>query len=716
MFQKFILFISLFCATTLFSQSIVIDETLTAQQLVENVLINNSGCATVSGFSVSGGNFPAGLSYAKFDYSGTDFPFSEGIVLSTGRASNTQGPNNTLSDDDVSGWGTDSDLNAIFGNTINATVLEFDFTPVTDFISFEYLFASEEYQINDPNTCVFSDVFAFLIRPIGGNYTNIAVIPGTQIPVEVTTVRPEIPGACAAENEIYFGSFNNSSYQPINFNGMTTVLKAESNVIANTQYHIKLVIADHFNARFDSAVFLKANSFNVGTDLGVDRLINTNNALCNNETLTLNGGNAISYRWLKFNETTTLFDLIATGQFFTINSTFGSGRYKLEATLSATCIGESEIIVEYASSPTIESTITFLECFEINNSEVSYNLNDVTSDIILENTSLIIDGYYPDLPNAQAETNNITNSTNYPFTSQNETITVRIINNAGCVSFAEITLTAFKNPEIEADETIYYCINNFPDTITLESGIINAIGNEEIRWYNAQADLLLDYPNTASSPDLEINQTIDYFVTVENIENCAVFRKITVKPTSKAVLEKNLITENEFFRKASAIIEVSGLGNYQYAIDIDLIDINNDSVYQDSNVFENLSFGIHTLYVRDINSNNCETLIHDFIILDYPKFFTPNNDSINDYWNIDSTNLDTSLISDTLESQINTASDISIFDRIGRLVATINPKGLGWDGTFKGKPLPDSDYWFVVKYIDSKGKIYTKKGHFSLQI
>ncbi len=716
MFQKFILFISLFYATILFSQSIIIDETLTAQELVENVLLNNSGCATVSGFFANGGSFPTGFSYAKFEYSGTDFPFSEGIVLSTGKASNTQGPSGNFSDDTASGWNTDPDLDAIFGNTTNATVLEFDFTPATDFISFEYLFASEEYQEGDDSTCQYSDVFAFLIKPIGGSYTNIAVIPGTNIPIKVTTVHPEIPNGCPAENEEFFGSFNNSSYQPISFDGMTTVLKAESAVVANTQYHIKLVIADHSNARYDSAVFLKADSFNVGSDLGEDRLITTGNALCDNETLPLDAITANSYQWFKLNITTQIFDPLAseTNQRLLVTSasatpTLGSGTYKVEANLGFGCVAEGQITVEYDNSTTVPPS-DLIVCFDTISS-VSFNFNDIIS---IDTTLLTIESYHEDLPNAQAEIRPIPNITNYPFTMQDETITARIINNAGCISFTEITLKAFKNPELKPDETIFYCINDFPGKITLESGIENPIGNETVKWFNSTG--LIQDSSVVLLTDLEINQIGNYTVTVTSIDGCEVSRTMTVESTSKAVLERVVITENEFYKKVSAIIGVSGLGNYQYALDIaDLTDTDNDIYYQNSNIFENLSYGVHTLYVRDTNINNCETLIHNFVLLDFPKFFTPNNDSINDYWNIDSTNLDPLLISNTLESQINTTSDITIFDRIGRLVATINPKGLGWNGKFKGEPLPDSDYWFRVELIDFTGKTYTKKGHFSLQ-
>ena len=133
------IYILLFFTTVFFSQKnygqyITTDENYTAQQLVEDVLVN-SPCATVSNFSISGGNFTTGeRSYAFFDGTGTTFPFQNGIVLSTGRASNTQGRNNSLSDDGQNmGWLGDPDLEQALGlsNSFNATILEFDFIPLS---------------------------------------------------------------------------------------------------------------------------------------------------------------------------------------------------------------------------------------------------------------------------------------------------------------------------------------------------------------------------------------------------------------------------------------------------------------------------------------------------------------------------------------------------------------------------------------------------------
>ena len=287
------------------AQNIQVDsQSYTAQELIEDILIDSDCIANVSVTNVVGGDFgTSDLSYGYFDASGTTFPFQSGIVLSTGRLNNVPGPNTSLSDDDAPNWSGDSDLETVLNesNTLNATIIEFDFTSLATQVSFRYIFASEEYQEGNPNTCQFSDLFGFLIRPVGEQqYTNIALVPNTQTPVKVTTVHPEIPNGCEAQNEFYFESWN-SSNAPINFNGQTKILTATADVIPNTSYHVKLVIADEQNYRYDSAVFLEANSFQLSTDLGPNRLLSTGNALCDSETLELNASqaNSSSFKWFK---------------------------------------------------------------------------------------------------------------------------------------------------------------------------------------------------------------------------------------------------------------------------------------------------------------------------------------------------------------------------------------------------------------------------------
>ena len=344
----------------LFAQNVQVnDQIFTTQQLIEDVLIDSNCITNVVVTNVIGGDFGGtDQSYGYFDATGTTFPFQSGIVLSTGRLSNVEGPNTTLSDDDAANWTGDNDLETVLNesNTYNATIIEFEFTSAANLVSFRYLFASEEYQQGNPNTCKFSDLFGFLIREASDQvYTNIALVPDTQIPVKVTTVHPDIPNGCSAQNESYFGSWNNAA-APINFNGQTKVLTATANVLSGHTYHVKLVIADEQNYRYDSAVFLEAGSFKLTTDLGPDRIIATNNPLCENETLELDvtQSGAISYTWFKNG-------LPIAGETNPIYTIVDTGIYSVEVVYSAICIAFGELIVEYSQNPIVNNT-TLISC------------------------------------------------------------------------------------------------------------------------------------------------------------------------------------------------------------------------------------------------------------------------------------------------------------------------------------------------------------------
>jgi len=117
--------------------------------------------------------------------------------------------------------------------------------------------------------------------------------------------------------------------------------------------------------------------------------------------------------------------------------------------------------------------------------------------------------------------------------------------------------------------------------------------------------------------------------------------------------------------------------------------------YQDENVFSNLKHGEYKVYVRD--KNGCGMVDQDVFLLMYPNFFTPNEDGYNDTWKIKLSENEPGLT-------------IRIFDRNGKFLKELG-NSKGWDGTINDKPLPASDYWFLVTRGDGK----EFRGHFSLK-
>lgn len=253
-----------------------------ATDLVQNVFIGGD-CFEVEGVTYNGasgqlGSFSNGLSSINID---------QGVIISTGAIGNAAGPNNFPNA--TTGYftsGFDSDLDAISGGgtLYDIAKIEFDFTPTEDQITFEYAFASDEY-------CEFAgtqynDVFGFFISgpgingPYSNNSDNIAIVPGTGDNVAINSVNHYTNIPYYLDNSITEACASGFPVAPndIEFDGFTTVLTAIANVIPCETYHIKLIIGDRGDDIYDSAVFLKANSFGGEPEANVTSEISGNAA------------------------------------------------------------------------------------------------------------------------------------------------------------------------------------------------------------------------------------------------------------------------------------------------------------------------------------------------------------------------------------------------------------------------------------------------------
>ncbi len=288
--KKLLLFLALASGAQCFSQTITVNtSTHSVPQLVNNVLIN-SPCVAASNITWStGSNFGSANGIGFFQNTNPNFPMDSGVILSTGDVNNAPGPNGVHLNDGTMSWPGDADLEATLAtagipmNSVNATVLEFDFMPISPNFSFDFLFASEEY---GNFQCEFSDAFAFLLTNMNtGVTTNLAVVPSTNLPISVVTIRDFLyNSSCPSANAQYFGSYNGGSAaagSATNFNGQTKVMNASAVMVPGTPYHIKLVIADRTDHESDSAIFISSDSFNIGQDvLGQDLTVAAGTAIC----------------------------------------------------------------------------------------------------------------------------------------------------------------------------------------------------------------------------------------------------------------------------------------------------------------------------------------------------------------------------------------------------------------------------------------------------
>ncbi|OWY20525.1 T9SS C-terminal target domain-containing protein [Sphingobacteriales bacterium UPWRP_1] len=214
-------------------------------------------------------NCPAGA-FGTFNGLASNIGIETGIMLATGPLEIAVGPDDAESAGQDNGGPGYPLLTDIAGNTtFNACVLEFDIVPQGNVLTFNYVFGSEEY--NEYVCSGFNDVFAFFvsgINPAGPDYanTNVALIPGTDIPVAINSVNngtvgsAGTPGGCISLDYPEYFVDNNGGLS-VQYDGFTAVLTATVNVVPFETYHFILSIADAGDGVFDSGVFLEAGSF-----------------------------------------------------------------------------------------------------------------------------------------------------------------------------------------------------------------------------------------------------------------------------------------------------------------------------------------------------------------------------------------------------------------------------------------------------------------------
>jgi len=489
--------------------NVVVDQdTFTSEELIQDVLVN-SPCASVSAIvSSTGSDFsssePNGIGY--FFSNGTDFPFEDGILLTSGDASRAGGPNEFLGDGSDA-WPGDIELDAVTGiDSNNASFIQFDFVPLADSISFEFLMASEEYDMGSFE-CTFSDAFAFLLTDSAGNTTNLAVLPGTNTPILVTNIHPDNGATCGGINEQYFGEYTPNNGPPISFDGRTAVFTAQSAVVPGEAYTIKLVVADDGDNNYDSGVFLKAGSFDLGGDLGDDITIANGNAECGGEEIILDTGltNA-THVWFKDgveidNETESTLTVTEDGV------------YSVDFNFAGVCQGSADPIeIEFRLNPTFNSAQNLFSC-DSGDGSAEFDLSQNDDDILgaQSETDFIVSYHLTEqeaIDNTGVLPNMYTNVTNP------QTIWARIADNTQqCYETVSFFISASSQPNVNAVSNLELCddvSNDGFEEFDLASQSLGILGTQsdtdfEVTYHLNFADangdtgaLPLNYTNTVN--------------------------------------------------------------------------------------------------------------------------------------------------------------------------------------------------------------------------
>ena len=350
------------------------------------------------------------------------------------------------------------------------------------------------------------------------------------------------------------------------------------------------------------------------------------------------------------------------------------------------CFDETPLEFIVDKKPVANTILNLVECDDDFDGIISFDTSSIQNTILNGQLGMLVSYFNQDgdplpspLPN--------------PFTTSSQTILVKVENELNNTCIAETTFDFIVNPKpiFELDETAIYCLNLPP--IVVET--YNASGNFSYQWKDQDGIVV------SSKSMAVISSAGTYTVIATSAEGCkSLPRTITIKASVIASIIESDITIVDDSENNSITISTTnlGIGEYEFAIKKEGDFMSN---YQDEPFFENLIPGIYTIYIQD--KNNCGIAQIDVSVIGFPRFFTPNNDGINDTWKVLGVN-----------ENFYPTSLIYIFDRFGKLITKINPEGNGWNGLFNGQFLPATDYWFSVELIDHIGNIRTKKGHFSL--
>jgi gliding motility-associated-like protein len=410
----------------------------------------------------------------------------------------------------------------------------------------------------------------------------------------------------------------------------------------------------------------------------VNNLLGPPIAACEGDNVVLDAttSGAINYEW--YRDTGSGYQLIAGANTATFNVQ-NTGQYRVVVTTSAENI-VSDVQVGFNKVPVTGGLTDETFCHQL----------DMVFDLNTKNTEAL-NGMDPDdfvvsyhSSQTDAETGTHPLEKQYAIAVGSETIYVRT--------------TSLANPECY-DATQSFVLNAVETPVLSfedQAVICEAVGSLEIGDPQPNANYSYQWSSGEQTPSITVSQGGQYTLTVSNQSNgivCeasrTVFVEISTMPQISSVDVEDMSVNN------TVTINTENSGMYEYSLD--------GGDFQTSNVFEGVPPGVHTVSMRD--PYGCGVVEQDIVVVGYLAIFSPNGDVMNETWQIEGLS--------TLNSPI-----VTIYDRYGKLIKQMNEFDPGWDGSFQGKPLPSTDYWFKLSYVDDDGnRTYAKylQSHFSLR-
>lgn len=397
------------------------------------------------------------------------------------------------------------------------------------------------------------------------------------------------------------------------------------------------------------------------TGNGNQSFCSTENATLNN--ITVNGTNIIWYDSIMGTTILPTSTLLQNGVTYYASQTING------------CESTSRLAVSIQLINTLNaSNYSETICDDLNNGFETVNLSNYSSFLIASSGNVF--KYYNSLIGAQNQipSDEIQNSNNYNLSIGNNIFYVRIESPNTCFQVVTLNLTLVRKPFININDIMPICEGS---SITINAGF----GYDNYLWSTNEI-----------SSSIIVTQPGNYSVTVSENHGslvCSSTKNFTVVNSNIGTISEIITSDwTQDENTISVLLSSNSVGNYEYSL--------NGINFQDSNTFYGLENGEYTVFIRD--KNGCGISSEDVYLLMYPKYFTPNGDGFNDYWRIKFSENEPNLL-------------VTIFDRYGKLIIQFYSNSNGWDGTYNGKQLPSTDYWFLVKRENGT----EHKGHFSLK-
>mgnify|MGYP005991969089 CR=1 FL=1 len=350
-----------------------------------------------------------------------------------------------------------------------------------------------------------------------------------------------------------------------------------------------------------------------------------------------------------------------------------------------------------------------------------YNFDLKTADIIANSNGAFTNAihdfkYYRTENDAVLQTNEIVAPFEDDLFTNNADVFVRIStkNSNACSGIGRFKFFVNTRPVPQGNtDTMYLCVNNpidNPQQITIDLNGFTGNLTDTYQWF-LNGNLITGATKAIHKANVEGTYRVEAYTAYQNDINdpnddssCTGYNTFTVVESNKALVISTEFKDNQENPETNTLtIKISGIGNYEYAL-------NSTNLADFEKSAENLSFsyndikpGLNTVYIRDVNG--CGLVSSQKLSFIFTqRHFTPNNDGVYDTWNIIGTN-----------NSFYNSVRVEIFDRFGKVVGLITDKNSnGWDGTYNGSKLPSNDYWFNAVLEDINGNIRKETGHFSL--